>query len=125
MGDLNSRIGNTAVPGVTQQYNEESLNSNGEMLISMCSQNELRINNTFFPHLWKYKRTWANNRGQISVLDYRIMNRSVHPCQIIDIRSLNSTNVGPDHNLILCIFRYNKTSTTDRKCHKIQHRIIH
>lgn len=86
MGDFNARIGNNTVPSVMQKYNEEIINNNGEMLIALCAQNELRINNTYFPHKMQYKYTFFNTRDQNSIIDYVITNRKVKLHQIIDVR---------------------------------------
>lgn len=45
MGDLNARIGNE---GITQRFNEEIINNNGELINSFCFYKELCINNIFF-----------------------------------------------------------------------------
>lgn len=106
MGDFNSRIGNTVLPGVMQRFNEDVINNNGEMLITLCAQNELRINNTFFRHKIQQKYTFGNTRDQNSMIDYIITNRTVHPSQILDVRTLTSANVGTDHGLVLCKYRF-------------------
>lgn len=100
LGDLNTRIGVETIPGIKQRFNENVLNSNGELLISICAINELRINNTFFDHKPQYKYTFSNTRGQQSIIDYVITNRHIHPSQILDIRTLNSANIGSDHKLL-------------------------
>ena len=105
MGDTNARIGNNVIPGVMQRFNEDHINENGELLLDLCAGKELRINNTFFEHKWQHKYTWSNTRGQESIIDFVITNRNVLPSQIVDIRTLNSANVGTDHNLVLCKYR--------------------
>ncbi|XP_056647272.1 craniofacial development protein 2-like [Diorhabda sublineata] len=50
MGDFNSRIGNTVIPGIMHSFNEGAVNDNGDILIDVCALNELRINNTYFDH---------------------------------------------------------------------------
>lgn len=42
------------------QYNQQTLNDNGELVRPICAQNELRINNTLFPHNKQHQRTWVN-----------------------------------------------------------------
>lgn len=101
LGDFNSRIGNNIIPGVKQRFNEDYLNSNGELLIELCTQQELRISNTFFPHKNQQKITFRNSRGQYSTIDYIITNRKIHPTQVIDVRTLNSANINTDHNLLI------------------------
>lgn len=55
LGDLNARIGNDVIPGIKQKYNEAIINQNGEALIDFCARNEMRINNTYFPHKNQHK----------------------------------------------------------------------
>lgn len=106
IGDTNARVGNTPIPGVMQHWNEDTVNENGEILINMCTQLELRINNTYFQHKPQHKYTFENTRAQRSVIDYIITNRTVHPSKILDVRTLTSANAGTEHNLILCKYRY-------------------
>ncbi|XP_044749781.1 uncharacterized protein LOC123310378 [Coccinella septempunctata] len=101
LGDFNARIGNEVLPGIKQRFNEDVLNYNGELLVNMCALNELRINNTFFDHKPQYKYTFSNTRGQQSMIDYIITNRCLQPLQILDVRTLNSANIGSDHKLLL------------------------
>ena len=101
LGDLNARIGNEYIPGVKNRYNEEAKNESGEQLIHLCAQNELRINNTFFPHKPQHKFTFENTRGHKSVIDYVITNRNIHPRRIQDVRTLTSANAGTNHGLVL------------------------
>ena len=75
------------------------------MFVQFCADNELRINNTFFKHTIQHKITWQNTRNQISTIDYIVSNRKLHPTQILDVRSLNSAEIGSDHSLVLCKFR--------------------
>jgi len=47
LDDFNLRIRNTPISSITQQFSEDTINDNDNMLIAFCPQNELRINNTF------------------------------------------------------------------------------
>ncbi|XP_044749780.1 uncharacterized protein LOC123310377 [Coccinella septempunctata] len=105
MGEFNSRVGNSVVPGVMHCFNEEYKNDNGDILIQTCALNELRINNTYFNHKEQQKFTFVNTRGQKSVIDFVVTNRKVHPSQILDVRVLTSANVGTQHGLVLCKYR--------------------
>lgn len=105
LGDFNARIGNDFIPGIKQQYNENVRNENGTLMIDFCAQNELRINNTFFPHKPQQKVTWSNSRGQESTIDYIVSNNAIPLQQILDVRTLGSANTGTDHHLLLCKFR--------------------
>lgn len=102
LGDFNARIGNSVIPEIKQRFNEDVINENGKLLINLCADNELRINNTFFNHPIQYKYTYQNTRGHCSMIDYMITNRHIKPAQIIDVRCLTTANIGSDHNLLLC-----------------------
>ena len=102
LGDLNARIGQEIIPNIKQKFNEPVINENGELLIDFCASNELRINNTFFPHKHQHKYTFNNSRGQRSMIDFIISNRAIIPTQILDVRALSSANLGTDHSLVLC-----------------------
>lgn len=69
LGDFNAGIGNKVINGIKNRLNEDILNDNGDMMISFCSMNELRINNTFYPHKPQHKYTFENTMGQKSTLD--------------------------------------------------------
>lgn len=116
MGDFNARIGNTVISGTKQRFHEAQSNDNGELMVNLCSLNNLRINNTFYDHKETYKYTFENSRGQKSMIDYIVTNRNVLPSQIIDVRTLNSANVGSDHKLLLgkIRLRMTRSSVKDR-----------
>lgn len=105
LGDFNARIGNDIIDNVKQRFNEEQTNENGDLMTNFCLLNELRINNTFFDHADRYKYTFHNTRGHKSMIDYVLTNRGIHPTQILDVRTLNSANVGTDHSLLLTKIR--------------------
>lgn len=35
------------------------------------------------------------------MIDYIILNRALHPSQIIDVRSLTTANIASDHQLVI------------------------
>lgn len=41
-------------------------------------------------------------RGLKSTLDYIVTNRNTHPSTIVDVKTLNSADVGSGHRLLLC-----------------------
>ncbi|XP_056641539.1 uncharacterized protein LOC130448275 [Diorhabda sublineata] len=105
LGDFNGRIGNEVISGIKNRFNEETLNSNEEQLIQFCAYNELRINNTLYPHKQQHKYTFENTRGHKSIIDYIITNRNIHPSKILDVRTLTSVNTGTNHHMVLAIMR--------------------
>lgn len=112
LGDFNARIGDEVIPGIKNRFNEETINTNGELMLQLCTQNELRINNTFYPHKPQHKYTFENTRGQKSMIDYIITNRNIHPRRIQDVRTLASANAGTNHHLIMAKIRI----TTQKFC---------
>ena len=63
MGDFNARVG--------RDYN--NANSNGNLLLSLCSEHKLRITNTHFQLPNKLKTTWKPARsGHWHLIDYII-----------------------------------------------------
>lgn len=123
LGDFNARVGNHAIPGIKSRFNEITCNESGNILIHTCSQNNWRINNTYFKHKQQHKITitWQNSRGQQSCIDYIVSNRGVHPSQILDIRSLTSANIGTDHLLVLGKLRMTAQSKKTLKTVPTEH----
>ncbi|XP_043496495.1 craniofacial development protein 2-like [Polistes fuscatus] len=105
LGDFNARIGHQPIPGIRQRFNEQTLNENGKLMIDFCSLNGFRITNTFFNHKEQHKYTFSNTRGQRSTIDYILTNSYIPSSGILDVRTLNSADVGSDHSLLLGKFR--------------------
>lgn len=102
MGDFNGHVGNAAIPGIKQRFNDAAMNESSEDLIEFCCLNELRINNTFFDHKPQHKYTWMDNRGQKSTIDFIITNKIILPTQVLEVRILTSANIGTTHGMVLC-----------------------
>ena len=62
LGDFNARVGNNsdAWPSVIGCHRNGKINSNGLLLLSLCSEFELGITNTMFRLQNKYKGTWPH-----------------------------------------------------------------
>ncbi|XP_056645027.1 craniofacial development protein 2-like [Diorhabda sublineata] len=105
LGDFNARIGDELIPGIKNRFNAETINESGEKMIQLCILNELRINNTFYPHKPQHKYTFENTRGHKSTIDYIITNKNIHPTRIQDTRSLTSANAGTNHQLVMAKMR--------------------
>ena len=73
IGDFNARVGKEKNSRVVGQHGEETINDNGERLIHICEQYDLKINNTFFIHKDIHKFTWyQHTRNLKSIIDYVI-----------------------------------------------------
>lgn len=70
-------------------------------LIGISLLNSLRIINTYFKQPIQQKITWADNRARSFMIAYIIMNREIHPRNIIDIRTLSPADIGSGHALVL------------------------
>ncbi|KAH1023813.1 hypothetical protein HUJ05_003413 [Dendroctonus ponderosae] len=85
LGNLNIRVVDEIVQGITSRFNEDILNSSEAQLIQFGAQNELRMNNTFFPHKKQHKYTFERTK---STIDYIITNHNIHPSELLDVRVL-------------------------------------
>lgn len=56
----------------------------------------------YVPHKDYHKYTFNNNRVQRSMIDFILTNRVITTTQILGVRALTSTNLGTDHNFLLC-----------------------
>lgn len=70
------------------QYGEDVVNDNGQQLIAVCEQNELRIMNGFHQHRWIHKHTWTHiTRNLSSIIDYTIVRQKTYTTlKIHDVR---------------------------------------
>ena len=65
IGDFNARIGrhNDKWHLVMDKHGIEKCNSNGELLLAVCSEFELIVNNTIFKQKDERKTTWLHHRS--------------------------------------------------------------
>ena len=97
MGDLNSRIGHRLSSKVVGPFGEETVNDNGNRIIDLCDQNELRILNGFFQHRDIHKFTWVQpTRGLRSVIDYAIT-RQTTSMKVQQVKVCRGLSCGSDH----------------------------
>ena len=64
MGDLNAKIGNERISGVTYDHGIGNKNNNGERLIEICQEFNLMIGGSMFPHKEIHKYTWTSPDGR-------------------------------------------------------------
>lgn len=99
-GDLNGRVGKQRHSNVIGRHGEETVNDNGERLINLCDQFDLKITNTFFAHKEIHKYTWyQQTRGLKSIIDYLIV-RQNSQIKIQDVRVKRGAECGSDHRLL-------------------------
>ena len=102
LGDFNARVGKEyeAWPQTLEKFGRGKMNSNGEMLLTMCSEHELAITNTFFNYSDKWYHSWKHPRSKHpTLLDYIIIRR----CDQKDLRStraMRGAECSTDHFMI-------------------------
>lgn len=108
LGDFNARVGDdsTSWPIALGKFGRDKSNSNGEQLLSICTQFKLAITNTFFkmPEHWYY--SWQHPRSKrCHLIDY-IITRRVDLADIRSTRAMRGADCSTDHYLIrsLCNF---------------------
>ena len=63
IGDWNSKVGDTEVPGVVAKHGLGKQNEAGEKLIEFCQENSLVITNTCFQQPKRRLYTWTSSNG--------------------------------------------------------------
>lgn len=100
-GDLNGRIKGKKGDDVVGGFADEEENDNGERLLELCNQYQLKITNTFFSHKDIHRYTWERpSMNQRSIIDYIIVKQRSH-FRINDCRVKRGANCGSDHHLLV------------------------
>ena len=102
MGDFNARVGadHTSWEKVIGKHGLGNENSNGTLLLSMCSQLELVITNTIFQQANKHKTTWMHpGSKEWHMIDY-VITRQRDIKDVHHTRAMCGTCVWSDHRLV-------------------------
>ena len=102
LGDFNARVGSDHVSweNTIGRHGIGNENSNGTLLLSLCSQNELCITNTFFQQPTSHKTTWMHPRSrQWHMIDYVITRRSDIK-DVFHTRAMCGSSTWSDHRLV-------------------------
>ncbi|CAG4946438.1 unnamed protein product [Colias eurytheme] len=105
MGDFNARVGcdYKAWPKVLGKHGVGNMNSNGQLLLSLCTQFNLSITNTHFQLPDKYKTTWMHPRSRHwHLIDYAIVRQ-------VDMSQNN------DDDLLACWGKFSSQIVTTAK----------
>ena len=104
MGDFNARVGtdNASWENVIGNHGLGNENSNGTLLLSLCSQFELVITNTVFQQANRHKTTWMHpGSKKWHMIDY-VITRQRDIKDVHHTRAMCGTSVWSDHRLVKC-----------------------
>ena len=99
LGDFNARVGSDHISweNTIGRHGIGNENSNGTRLLSLCSQNELCITNTFFQQANRHKTTWMHPRSkQWHMIDY-VITRRRDIKDVFHTRAMCGSSIWSDH----------------------------
>ncbi|KAK2156801.1 hypothetical protein NP493_1939g00013 [Ridgeia piscesae] len=103
LGDFNARIGrdNDKWPLVMGKHGIGKCNSNGELLLALCSEFELIVTNTMFKQKNERKTTWMHPRSRHwHMIDF-IITRCRCKKDIFSTRAMRDANCWTDHQMLM------------------------
>ena len=104
LGDFNARVGSncTAWPSVLGPHGMGKENSNGLLLLTLCSEEELTITNTLFKQPEIHKATWMHPRSKHWHLIDFIITRRRDISDILITRAMRGADCWTDHVMLRC-----------------------
>ena len=104
LGDFNARVGkdHESWDSVLGHYGVGNENTNGTMLLSLCTRHQLTITNTLFNQEEQFITTWMHpGTKKWHLMDYAITrNRDIH--DVLHTRAMCGPCTWSDHKLVKC-----------------------
>ena len=129
LGDFNARVGKDSEmwPGVLGGHGVGNMNSNGLRLLTLCTEHNLSLTNTFFRMRDKYKTSWMHPRSRHwHLIDYIAISRN-DLSTVIKTRAMRGAECSTDHRLIVSDMRLSirpKTRLRSRTVKKLNTRLL-
>ena len=104
MGDFNARVGTdySSWENIIGKHGVGRENSNGTLLLSLCSQHELVITNTIFQQATRHKTTWMHpGTKEWHMIDY-VITRHRDAADVHHTRAMCGSCTWSDHRLVKC-----------------------
>lgn len=103
MGDFNAQVGNvnTGMEHTMGRHGIGHMSENGELFTEWCSNNNLVIGGTLFPHKDVHKVTWVSpDQHTQNQIDHFSISRKWRG-SLLDVRNRRGADVATDHHLII------------------------
>ena len=127
MGDFNAKIGgqNEGYEEVMGKHGVGKINENGELFVETCSNNNLVIGGSVFPHKTIHKTTWVSP-------DHVTENQINHICicrkfrrTMEDVRTRRGADAASDHHLLVGKFKLRLKRNHLPKSHVVNYNVEH
>ena len=116
-GDFNGRIEreNDKWPSALGKYGIGKYNSNGELLMVLCTEFDLIVTNTMFKQKDTHKITWTHPRSRHGHMIDFIITRCRDKMGICSTRTMRGANCGTDHQMLRSRVIFSIRKNTIRK----------
>ena len=103
LGDMNAKVGEHEIDGITGKYGVPGVNENGERLVELCAERGLIVGNTWFKKRENQKYTWigdGDRNGQKGMIDLVLIGRA-YVKRLLDVSVKRGLRVDRgDHALV-------------------------